>query len=83
MKLTEKEVTKGSLAYQNTQVKHWNTDATVLAEFLEEYPDATVIRHVPFLDKDGNVQLAHFPYDVDGVICGPPINNSHPCPPFC
>ena len=81
--LTQKEVDEGAAAYQNTQVKYWTSPAKVLRELLDKYPQAESFRHVPFLDKSGNVQLAHEALDSDGMICGPPGNDTNPCPPCC
>ena len=66
-----------------THPEYWRTPVDVFKELSAEYPDATHIKSVPALRKDGSVTLFHYPLDKDGVICGPPSNDSNPCPPLC
>ena len=87
MKLTEKEAFLMEAAYRdNVRFKHpeyWRTPVDVFKGLFVEYPSATHIKTVPALRKDGSVTLLHYPLDADGVICGPPINDTNPCPPLC
>ena len=61
-----------------THPKFWITPIEVF-----QHPEATQIKSVPALRKDGSVTLFHYPLDADGGPCGEGENNSNPCPPFC
>lgn len=78
--LTKQEVDDGAAAYRLTQVKYWVSKKGTIR--LEKYPDAAEIRHIPFLDNQGTVQLAHEARDEDGNVLGYD-NDSNPCPPLC
>ena len=63
-------------------VVFWQTSVDVFREITEKYPAATHIRSYQAEEKDGSVTLVHYPIDSDGAPCGPPINDTRPCPPL-
>ena len=82
----EKQAAEMEEAYRHTvEFTHpelWRTTITVFTGLAAEYPAATEIMSVPALRKDGSVTQNHYPVDANGVVCGPPVNDSNPKPPL-
>ena len=84
--LTEKQaeemLTRRAESVRLGNVVFWQTSVDVFRHIIEKYPAATHIRSHQAEEKDGSVTLIHFPMDSDGRPCGPPMNDSSPCPPL-
>ena len=84
--LTEKEakemIDRRAESVRLGNVLFWRTAIAVFDEIKAKYPAATHIDSYQAEEKDETVTLVHYAIDEHGMTCGPPVNDSNPCPPL-